>query len=246
MGLFITLILGLFILIGALISFFSEQNKKFINFSVGLAFSVITLLVILELIPHTLETLNEVNSSINSVFILILFSLAGIVLLKIFDKLIPDHDTDDEHNLEHIGLLTSIALVLHNIIEGMAVCNITNVSFSSGLLISIGVGLHNIPLGMIVASTIYEGNKDKKKTSIIVVLISLSTFLGGLLMMFVQDYFTISFQGIILSITLGMLVFISLFELLPKIIKIKDKSSVAKGMLLGIVMISLALIFHHH
>lgn len=246
MGLVVTFVLGLFILVGAAISALSKQNKKFTEFSLGLAFSVITLLVILELIPHTLETLNEVHSIKSSVILLILFSLSGIILLKIFDYFIPEHDTNHKENLEHIGLLTSVALVLHNIIEGMAVYNITEVSLTSGLLISIGVGLHNIPLGILITSTLYVGNKDKKKTGLIILLISLSTFLGGLLMLLLKDYFTIHIQGLILSVTLGMLIFISLFELLPKLLKTKDKKNIAKGILLGIIFIIVALIFHHH
>lgn len=246
MGLIITFILGLFILLGALIAFLSKNNKSFINFSLGLAFSVISLLVLLELIPHTLETLNHVNTTTNSIIILIMFAFSGIILLKMLDRFIPDHHTNNKHNLEHIGLLTSIALILHNIIEGMAVYNISEMSLSAGLLISVGVGLHNIPLGMIIASTIHQGNQSKKKTTYIVLLISLSTFLGGLLMLFLKDYFNTQIQGIILSITLGMLVFISIFELLPKIVKTKNKKNIAKGILVGIIFIIFALLFHHH
>lgn len=246
MGLIITFILGLFILLGALIAFLSKNNKSFINFSIGLAFSVISLLVLLELIPHTIETLNNINKISTSIIILIIFALSGIILLKILDHFIPNHHGTHKHNLEHIGLLTAVALVLHNIIEGMAVYNIAEMSLSAGLLISIGIGLHNIPLGMIIASTIYQGNKSKKKTTYIILLISLSTFIGGLLMIFLKDYFNSQMQGIILSITLGMLIFISSFELLPKIIKTQDKKNIAKGMLLGIVFIIFALLFHHH
>ena len=246
MGLIVTFILGLFILLGASISVLNKHNKDFINFSLGLAFGVITLLILVELIPHTIEVLNEVNSPLNSIVILLGFAASGIIILKIFDMFIPEHDSAGNENLEHIGLLTAIALILHNIIEGMAVYNITEVSISSGILISIGVGLHNIPLGMIITETLYEGNKNKKKTSLVVILISLSTFIGGLLMLLLNDYFTINIQGIILSITLGMLVFISIFELLPKIIKIKDKKNISKGILVGIVLIIIALIFHHH
>ena len=246
MGLIITFILGLFIIIGAGISILSKQNKKFTEFSLGFAFSVITLLVLLELIPHTLETLNEVHSLKSSIILLLGFSLSGIMLLKIFDYFIPEHDTNHKENLEHIGLLTSVALVLHNIIEGMAVYNITEVSISSGLLISIGVGLHNIPLGILITSTLYAGNNDKKKTGLIILLISLSTFFGGVLMLILKDYFTIHLQGIVLAITLGMLIYISTLELLPKLLKSKDKKNIAKGIALGIMLILVALIFHHH
>ena len=65
-------------------------------------------------------------------------------------------------------------------------------------------------------------------------------------MLMLKDYFSMQIQGIILSITIGMLVFISIFELLPKIKKTKDKKSIKKGMLLGLIFIIAALLFHHH
>ena len=217
MGLLITLLLGLFFVVGAFFTKFSKNTKNVENLSISIALGTMSSLIIFDLFPEMFEHMEG-----ESIVLIIILILCGVLVLKMLDIFVPEHDHNhsmhhncSDENLLHIGIVSLVAIVLHNVIEGMAVYNIANESFRSGLLIALGVGLHNIPLGMIITETLYEGNKNKKKTSLVVILISLSTFIGGLLMLLLNDYFTINIQGIILSITLGMLVFISIFELLP-------------------------------
>ena len=82
----------------------------------------------------------------------------------------------------HIGIITSVALIIHNIIEGMAVYT-TAITANLSLVIgmTLGVGFHNLPLGMVIASSIYQTNKSKSKTIIFLLAVSISTFIGGLI-----------------------------------------------------------------
>lgn len=238
MGLLITLVLGLFIVIGAMITFASKNNNKFVNFSISLACSVMIMLMFVDLIPEIKEIFIEELGNIKGIIFAIIGVVVGIVLLKILDIFIPDHDGREKEELNHIGLISSIALVLHNIIEGMAVYTTVNNSLKAGILISIGVGLHNIPLGMVITSTFYKANNDKKKTWLIVTLVALSTFLGGLIMMLLSGVLVNELMlGALLSITLGMLIYISIFELLPKIVEMKNKKVAIYGILTGVVLI---------
>ncbi len=238
MGLIITLVLGIFIVIGALITFASKNNNKFVNFSISLAFSVMIMLIFVDLIPEVKEIFIDEYGSVKGIIYSALGILLGIGILKLLDLFIPDHDGHDKEELNHIGLISSIALVLHNIIEGMAVYTTVNNSLKSGILISIGVGLHNIPLGMVIASTFYKANNDKRKTWLIIITVSLSTFLGGLIMMILSGILVNEIiLGILLSITLGMLVYISVFELLPRILEMKNKKYSIAGILLGVLLI---------
>ena len=105
-----------------------------------------------------------------------------------------------------------------------------------------GIGLHNIPLGMVITSTIYKSNNNIKKTLTIVILVSLSTFLGGLIMMLLSGALVNELiLGILLSITLGMLIYISVFELLPKMLESKDKKTIISGILIGIILITITM-----
>lgn len=238
MGLLITLVLGLFIIIGAVITFASKNNNKFVNFSISLAFSVMIMLMIVDLIPEIKEYFFVSSGSLRGKIISIVAVIVGIGILKILDLFIPDHDGHEKKELNHIGLISSIALVLHNVIEGIAVSTTVNTSLESGLLMCLGIGLHNIPLGMVITSTFYKATNNKKKTWLLIIGISLSTFVGGLIAKFLEIIFTnpVVF-GLLLCVTLGMLIYISIFELLHKMIEMKDKKIAAIGIVTGIILI---------
>ena len=244
LGLLTTLLLGIFIIIGALIAFLIKRKERVVDFSLGLAFSIIIMLIVTDLLPEVIEHLG-----LKHIYLFLIFGIIGYGILKLLDHFIPDHD-DDGHmdtarekkeNLVHIGVITSLALVLHNIIEGMAVYSTVITDKTLGLAITIGIGFHNIPLGMVVAGTFYQSKENLSKTILSVLAVSLSTFVGGLILFFL-DITTISstILGILLSITLGMLIFISLSELLPRIRATKNKKAAITGIIIGVIIQSIA------
>lgn len=238
----LTLITGLFMIVGAVIIFLTKNNDKLVNFSISMAFGVILMLVTLELIPEAYELISDnFVGGIRYLFIVI-FVLVGTLLLKLLDLFIPDHHIDEENekeikeNLLHIGIVSSIALILHNVIEGMAIYSTVITSFEMGLLLTIGVGLHNIPMGMVIASTLYKSNNSKGKTFLMIFIIAISTFIGGLIMFLMSKVITDLVLAILLCITLGMLLYIVVFELLPEMKHSNDKKSSFLGIVLGIVI----------
>jgi ZIP family zinc transporter len=237
-GLVLTLVLGFFIIIGAFLMHIFENKERFLVISLSMAFGVMASLIFLELLPESFEIFNEKYSSIISIAMILIFSIIGFLILKILDKFIPDHEDDDEANLIHVGIVSSIAIILHNIIEGMAIYNTFNTSINLGILLSIGVGLHNIPLGMVLSSTFYKSLSNKKKSNVIIFLISTSTFVGGLIMCIFNNVFKNEFIiGLLLSITVGMLVYINIIEILPKLIKSKDKKMIITSIIVGILIL---------
>lgn len=245
-GLFFTLLLGLFILIGAGIVFLTKNNDKFVQFSLSIALGVMITLVGIDLLPEVIEIMGNAFDRWLAFILIVILILVGIGGLKILDHFIPDHDDDgelDNENLHHIGIVSSIALVLHNIIEGMAIYSTFVSSFKLGLMVSIGVGLHNIPLGMVVASTFYKYNNDKRKTLLISLFISLSTFVGGIVMYLLSSLISELLLGILLSITLGMIIYIVIFELLPPVVESKYRKISIVGILLGISLMLISLLF---
>lgn len=245
LGLLITLFLGVFILIGAFISFLVKEKDKFIDFVLALAFSVILMLLFTDLMPEASEKLG-----FSHIWIFILFVIIGIVILRVLDTFIPDHEEEkmtkrkEKNNLAHIGIVASIALIIHNIIEGMAVYSTCATSLQTGLMISLGVGCHNLPLGIVVTTTIYQNNKSKKKTILMILGLMLSTFCGGLIMFFMNGIeINDTFLGILLSITIGMLIYICSNELYPRIRRTKNKKMTICGLVLGIILIAITCFF---
>lgn len=245
-GIILTLLSGLSILIGTIIVFILKNSKKLTDFSISMAAGVMITLLILELIPESFELLNNNFTIAISVLIIIISSIMGIIILKILDLFIPDHDHDQKINNEnffHIGLVSSIALMLHNLIEGMAIYSAALSDSNLGILLTIGICLHNIPLGIMITSTLYKSNNNRKKTILIILIISLSTLLGGILMSLLSIVINDVIRGILLSITIGMILYIIVFEFLPEIMTIKNKKISISGIIVGIIIFLLTLFF---
>lgn len=239
-----TFLVGLSIVIGIFLGNHFKNNKRFVDVSIGLAFGVLVLLMLLDVAPEAIELLNESVKSI-SIVVLIISALIGLLALKLLDSFIPHHEHESLHHhkhkddkchnehLEHVGLLASIAVIVHNIIEGMTLYVTLCQDFKSGLLLSLAIALHNIPVGIVISSTL-NTKKDIIKDSI---MLSISTLIGGIIMLVLSNVVTSSLVGILLSVTMGMVIYISFFELLPQIIYNKEKKYNIIGVLLGIVII---------
>lgn len=261
MNLILTLGVGLFTVIGAVIVFLvKDKNKdKFINISMNLAIGVIVSLIVLDLMPEIWEILSNKFNTIYTILFILFFTIIGIIILKALDKYVHNHDEhhkhDCEENYSHIGIVTGLAISLHNIIEGMAVYGMLTNNISLGVKLIIGVGLHNIPLGMMLASAFYKSNNSKIKTTINVIGISATSFIGGLIMFanlkFLMDPFIIA---ILLLITNGMMIYIAFFELLPQTIHLmktkgngKEKVKTITTILVGALFIIIThFIGSHH
>ena len=240
LALLTTALLGVFILIGVLISYFFKKSEKIVLYSIGLAFGVIVMLIFTDLLPEIIECI-----PISRIYIPIISIVLGFLMLRILDNFVPDHENKEKKdNLIHIGVMSSIALGLHNIIEGMAIYSSMLSSTKLGLALTLGVGFHNIPLGIVIGGAFYQSNNDKYKSILNILLVSLSTFVVGLLMfMFNINELSPTIEGILLSITLGMLLFIVLDELLPKVKKNIKNKEIISGITTGIIILLISMIW---
>lgn len=234
-GLLNTLISGLFFLIGIFLLEKAKNKEKISLLTISIALIVMLGLIIFDVLPEILET--------NNVY-LIIPVLIGFLFLYIIDKYIPHHNHHHknecsdhlEHveHLNHIGVLTIVALGLHNMIEGLSLYSITVSSVTSGILMTISIGCHNIPLGFQIGNSL---NKTKKSTYLIIFLV-FSAVIGALIMMLFGNV-SESLVSIILSLTLGMLVYIVIFELFEEVYYQLKKKEVLYGIIIGIVILYL-------
>ena len=244
-GVFITLLLGVFVLIGAMVALLVSRKGQVIDFSLGLAFSVIIMLIVLDLVPDVIEHLG-----IKYIWLFLIFTILGYGLLRLLDYFIPDHHEHDKmskreanDNLAHIGIVSSIALIIHNIVEGMAVYSTVLGDVSTGLMLAIGIGFHNLPLGMVITTTFYQGKQKTWKVWLSLGGVALSTMLGGILSLFLNNQAIPEWViGSFLSITFGMLLFILFSELWPRIRYGKFQRERNLGICLGIIIMLISLI----
>ena len=230
----ITLLSGLAFFIGYLITMFVKDEKKLVVFAVGFAFSILLGLLFLDVLPECLEHFD------NKLY-MILCMLGGIGILKVLDLFVPEHSHEGhgtkhlEGHMEHIGLVSTIALFLHNIIEGTALYTTSLSDIKMGALMLLGVSFHNIPLGIQVSSLI----RNKKEKLIMISSLALSSVVGIIIFNVFNLHLSEMFNGILLSITFGMLIYITLFELLCEVKEhIKEKNLIL-GLIVGILFIIL-------
>lgn len=256
LGLVLTLLVGLFILLGSMFGSKFKDNKRFTDFSISLAFGVIIALIIFEILPETYEVLSSQLNLFRTIICIIILVLIGIYILKILDSFIPHHEheahhshkhkNDDCHNehLKHIGLMSAMAVIIHNIIEGMSLYLVSTTSIISGLFMCIGIGLHNIPMGLMISTTLYNSNYTKKDIVKISLIVSLSTFVGGLVMFILGGVPHLT-EGILLGITLGMLIYISIFELFHQIYHMDYKKICNIGIAFGFMLLIIGMLIKY-
>ncbi len=245
MGLIITFALGVFLLLGVVVVKLAKGSKTIEQLSIAIALGTMVSLVVLELTPEVLETFQGWMLAVAALAV-----LAGVMALKVLDGFIPDHDDghgdeeQTEENVIHIGVISAVAIILHNIVEGMAVYSISTESARVGIQMAIGVGLHNIPMGMLMYSTL---QKDSRKKQVLILgLAAVSTFVGGLLMAVISPILNELVIGILICVALGMLLYIICFELIPHLFHCKRKWLSILGVLVGIAVILVTMGHHHH
>ena len=233
-AIFITLLSGLSFFIGYLITKLIKDEKKLITFSVGFSFTIILGLIFTDLLPECLEfTDNKL--------IILGFVILGILLLKVLDLFIPDHEhehTKKKDHMEHIGVISFIALFIHNIIESTAIYTASLTNTSLGLMMAIGVSFHNIPLGIQISSMI----KNKKEKLLLTTGLTFSSLVGIILLNLLKITLSDGVLCVLISITLGMLIYISLFELLCEVKENIKKKELQLGIFSGIVLVIISVL----
>ena len=236
---------GLFMFVGMIIIFKSKNNKKIESFSIALGLIVLLFLGLVHILPESIELLNNKFITLQSIAFIFLMSLVGYAFLKVLDKFMPDHNhSNSKKNLKHIAYVTSIALFLHNIVEGMSLYATTVASIKTGFIYLFGIGCHNVALGMTLTGQIYKEKTSKKETYKLIGFLVLANLIGALISYVFNVYFEKSFAlGVVLSITFGMLVYIILYELIPSFRESKDKKEKVIGIVIGAILMLLTLLF---
>ncbi len=233
-----TLLTGLFFLIG-IINLNKFKNKENISlFTMALAFVIMLGLIIFDLLPEIIK--------FNKLY-LIIPSIVGFSLFIILDKFIPHHNHDHHEindnkvdhmlHLKHIGIITIIALIIHNFLEGLTLYSVTLNSISSGILMMISISLHNIPLGFQIGNSLNLKNNNL----FLIILLVLSSFLGAIVVIIFGNLNTVM-ESILLALTFGMLLYILIFELFSELKTSFKKKGTIYGIIVGVIILFITLL----
>ncbi len=226
---------GFSTLIGAFIVLLSK--KKTLNFLIGgisFASSVMLFLSIFDLIPESISFLNHDFVSFVSVLLCFLFLSLGVCISIIIDRLFPN--TFNEKSLYKLGLITTIGIIIHNIPEGIATFITTNENIKLGISITIAITMHNIPEGISIAFPIYYYTRSYKKAFLYTFICALSEPFGALIAyLFLKPTFIT--LGLIYAIIAGIMIHISIYELLPSATQYKRYRIIYLFYILGFILV---------
>ncbi len=257
----LTLFAGLSTGIGSAIAFFAKKtNTRFLSVSLGFSAGVMIYVSMVELFAEAKSTLTLALGDKKGYLLTVIGFFAGMLLIALIDKLVPSVENPhqmykleemDEKNspakLLRMGLFTALAVAIHNFPEGLATFVSSLQEVSVAIPIAIAVAIHNIPEGIAVSVPVYYATQDKKKAFIYSFLSGLSEPVGALigylvLMPFINGpAFDISL-GIIFAGVAGIMVYISLDELLPSAEEYGEHHLSIYGLVAGMAVMAVSLL----
>lgn len=259
----LTLIVGLTMGIGSFISFFAkETNKRFLALSLSFSAGIMVYVAFMAILPEGLELIEENLGHETGHTIGLVAFFSGMIIVAIIEKLVHilggDHDhhhsghhhihTEGDH-LNKLGIVSAIAIAVHNLPEGLAIFTAGLNDISLAIPIALAVVMHNIPLGMAISIPIYYSSKSRKKAFAYTILVGLCQPLGAILgYLLLYKFFSDVLFGILFAMIAGIMIFVAVDELLPTSQRYEDHHISVYGFIVGMMVmaISLSLFGHAH
>ncbi|MCC0678689.1 zinc transporter ZupT [Clostridioides sp. ES-S-0190-01] len=255
----ITLFAGLSTGIGSCIAFFAKKtNTKFLSVSLGFSAGVMIYVSMIEIFPKAQEALTKsMGEKLGSWSTVIAF-FAGMAIIAIIDKLIPQEENPheikkmenlDEKNIQknksllRTGIFTAMAIAIHNFPEGLATFISALDDATIAIPIAIAIAIHNIPEGISVSVPVYYATGDKKKAFYYSFLSGMSEPLGAIIgYVLLRNFLNDTTLGIVFALVGGIMVFISLDELLPSAREYGEHHLSIYGLIAGMVVMAISLL----
>lgn len=256
----LTLFAGLSTGIGSAIAFFAKRtNTRFLATALGFSAGVMIYVSFVELLPHSFDALADMFGNVAGSWIAAGSFFAGIALIAVIDRLIPEGQNVHEiHEVEELtserrsaydsrllrtGMVTALAIAVHNFPEGIATFAATLKDPLLGISVAVAIGIHNIPEGIAVSVPVYYATGSRKKAFFYSFLSGLSEPLGALLAFLVLLPFMNDLTfGLVFGMIAGIMVYISLDELLPTAQKYGEHHLSIYGLVAGMAIMAVSLL----
>jgi ZIP family zinc transporter len=242
----LTALAGMCTGIGSAIAFFSKRsNWAFLSVSLGFSAGVMIYVSLIEIFAKARDALAEVHGHEGGTWITVAAFFGGVLVIAIIDRLIPAYENPHEaHAIEEMqqvvvrqkrlmrmGAVTALAIGIHNFPEGLATFVGTLADPAIGMAIAVAIAVHNIPEGISVSVPIYFATGSRKKAFWL-------SFLSGVS----EPIFSETLFGILFASVAGIMVFISLDELLPAAREYGEGHLAIYGLICGMAVMALSLL----
>jgi zinc transporter, ZIP family len=213
--------------IGGLLTFFSRQtNRSFLSFSLGLAAGVLLFISFVEIFPDALHIFTIQVGASHALFYTVAAFFGGIVIMALIELLLPHHiaigreiEADDllvKKRLKRMSLLIALAIMLHNIPEGIAMFTVGVSDYRLAFPVLLAIIIHNVPIGISISVPMYQATGNRFKALALTLAVGLATPLGALMAwLFLLPYWSPMLEGTVLGAVSATMVYIAIDELIP-------------------------------
>lgn len=254
----LTLIAGLSTGIGSALSFFTKKtNVSLLSFVLGFSAGVMIYVSLVEIFPESMQLIGESTSPVKAELYTSISFFVGVALVFLIDMLIPSAENPhemhgigngmkngrDKAELKRVGVLTAIALAIHNFPEGIATFASSLVLPEVGVPVALAIAIHNIPEGMAVSIPMCHATGSRKKAFWISFASGLAEPLGAIFsFVILKNYLTNHLLGLIMGGVAGIMVYISVDELLPAAQKFGKHHYAIIGFVVGMAVMAASLV----
>ena len=269
-ALLLSLLAGLSTTIGSLISFFMKNpNPKFLSFIMGFSAGVMILISFLELLQESIIT-NVLFLGLLFFFLgmLIMFGIDMLISHQYefedsIEFLVNKNGETQPHlhyghrhrkrhrhrgerrtrNMAKTSIFIIFGVFIHNFPEGMATFIGTLTEVNLGILLTIAIALHNIPEGIAVAVPIYAYTLNKKKAFKWSFISGMSEPLGAIITWIILfPFINETVLSAMLGVVGGIMIYISLDELLPVSRSLAKEHYSILGIITGMFIMAVSLV----
>ncbi|MCX6663629.1 MAG: zinc transporter ZupT [Euryarchaeota archaeon] len=245
---FLTLLAGLSTGIGSLIAYFIKKPKTiYLSFSLGFSAGVMIYVSFVELLPRAVITVGQFTS--------VIVFFVGILLIALIDMMIPESRNPHHYKempdvltvkvdktLLRTGLFTALAIAIHNFPEGLSTFGTTLSDVRLGVIIALAIAIHNIPEGISVSVPIFYATGDRKKAFRYSFLAGLAEPVGAVIgFVILLPFLSPALLSSLLAFVAGIMVYISIDELLPMAHRYGHSHTVILGFILGMALMAASL-----
>ncbi len=255
----LTLFAGLATGIGSLLSLLTQKtNTKFLSVALGFSAGVMIYVSFVEILVKAKDSLISALGDKMGSWATVGGFFFGILIIALIDKFIPSTQNPHEihtveemdgqseshkKNLMRMGLFTALAIAIHNFPEGLATFTAALNDPELGIPIAVAIAIHNIPEGIAVAVPIFYATGSRKKAFHLSFLSGLSEPVGALFgYILLYRFFNDAMFGFIFASVAGIMVYISLDELLPSAREYGEHHLSMYGLIAGMAVMAVSLL----
>jgi ZIP family zinc transporter len=251
----LTAVAGLATGIGSALALLARRtNTRFLSAALGFSAGVMIYISFVEILADARTSLVAALGARPGAWLTVIAFFGGISLTAIIDWIVPAVENPHEmHRVEEmrrkpdaqlmrLGLVSAAAIALHNFPEGIATFMATLDQPRLGVGIATAVALHNIPEGIAVAVPVFYATGSRSKAFYWSFLSGLSEPLGAVIAyLLLADFLTDPLRGALFAAVAGIMVFISLDELLPTAREYGEHHIAAYGLTAGMAVMAISL-----